>query len=165
MYAIIARNICIIALVLVLVRCERLNQSTLIEQYGYSKDSFQIDLSSSNLDTIDLGTFNGFNNLEVIYLEDNQINRIEKGLFNNLYNLRELWLESNNLISINRNAFEGLNNLELVCLNNNPISTLFPAGLVAICATNLKCVVKTTEKCIKKSTSFKTTSTTGIQSI
>ena len=116
----------LIIITTVFFECRPLNQSILISQLGYSKDSFEIDLSSLSVDTIDLGTFVGFYNLERIYLVNNKISKIEQGLFNNLGNLRELWLESNNINSINRNAFVGLNNLELVCLNNNPISTFFP---------------------------------------
>ena len=146
---------------IVFVECRQLNQSILIELYGYSINSFQIDLSGLSFDAIDLGTFVGFNNLEIIYLEDNKISKIEQGLFNDVRNLRELWLESNNINSINRNAFVGLNSLELVCLDNNPISTLFPNSLATICETNSKCKVKIFEKCIKISTSLTTTSTKG----
>jgi len=50
-----------------------------LEQFGYSKDSMQVDLSESSINTIDLGTFNGLNNLEVLNLEDNKISRLEEG--------------------------------------------------------------------------------------
>ena len=157
MYQII-KQIILITISIVVVKCKPLNQSILIEQLGYSKDSIQIDLSAMSLDSIHLETFNGFNNVEIIYLANNKIRKIEQGIFNNMKNLRELWLESNIINSINRNAFVGLNNLELVCLSNNPISKLFPSSLAIICDTNSKCTVKILEKCIQIS---KTKSTLG----
>ena len=61
-----------------------------MSQYDYSKDSYQIDLSRLSLDTIDLGTFAGFNNLQLLFLENNKITKIEQGMFNGLSSFREL---------------------------------------------------------------------------
>ena len=81
-----------------------INQSLLIQNYGFNIDSVVIDLSERSIDTIDINTFIGFKKLEKIYLEENKINQLANGLFNHLESLKEVWLESNNIISIDRNV-------------------------------------------------------------
>ena len=103
------------------VKCRDLNNSILVQQFGYSIDSSVIDLNGLSIDSIDLKTFEDYSKLEVLYLENNKITKIEYGLFNKLKNLKELWLESNNIKAIDKNSLLGLNNLKLVCLSNNPI--------------------------------------------
>lgn len=127
----------------------RINQGLLIEKYGFSIDSDEIDLSENSIDNIDINTFKSYNKLEKLYLEENKLTQIEYGLFNHLSNLRELWLESNNIVLINRNVFLGLNKLEKVCLNNNPISAMFPSNVKPLCESNPNCIIKINEKCIK----------------
>ena len=126
-----------------------INQSLLIQKYGFNIDSVVIDLSERSIDTIDINTFIGFKKLEKIYLEENKINQLANGLFNHLESLKEVWLESNNIISIDRNVFVGLNNLEKVCLKDNPISIMFPTNIKPLCDTNPMCTIKISEKCIK----------------
>ena len=127
-----------------------LNRSILIEKYGYSIDSVNIDLSNEKISSIDLGTFNDFFKLEILYLEHNKLTQIKSGTFKGLINLRELWLESNSLASIDKNVFVGLDNLELVCLNNNPISVYAPISLTSICNMNSKCKIKLEENCTRR---------------
>ena len=91
-----------------------LNQSLLVQKYGYDLNSVVIDLSENSIDIIDLNTFKGYNKLEKLHLEDNKIKQLEYGLLNHLVNLKEVWLESNNIVSIDRNVFVGLNKLEKV---------------------------------------------------
>jgi hypothetical protein len=126
-----------------------INQGLLIEKYGFSMDSDEIDLCENSIDNIDINTFKGYNKLEKLYLEEKKLTQIECGLFNHLSNLRELWLESNNIVLINKNVFVGLNKLEKVCLNNNPISALFPSNLRPLCEPNPNCIIKINEKYIK----------------
>jgi Leucine-rich repeat (LRR) protein len=126
-----------------------INQSLLIQKYGFNIDSVVIDLSERSIDTIDINTFIGFTKLEKIHLEENKINQLANGLFNHLESLKEVWLESNNIISIDRNVFVGLNNLEKVCLKDNPISIMFPTNIKPLCDTNPMCTIKINEKCIK----------------
>jgi len=126
-----------------------INQSLLIQKYGFNIDSVVIDLSERSIDTIDINTFIGYTKLEKLFLEENKINQLENGLFNHLESLKEVWLESNNIISIDRNVFVGLNNLEKVCLKDNPISLMFPTNIKPLCETNPICRIKINEKCIK----------------
>jgi Leucine-rich repeat (LRR) protein len=126
-----------------------INQSLLIQKYGFNIDSVVIDLSERSIDTIDINTFIGFTKLEKLYLEENKINQLANGLFNHLESLKEVWLESNNIISIDRNVFVGLNNLEKVCLKDNPISIMFPTNIKPLCDTNPMCTIKINEKCKK----------------
>ena len=138
-----------------LTYCVGINQSILIQKYGFKIDSNEIDLSESSIDSMDVNTFKGYNNLEILYLEDNKLKQLEYGLFNHLLNLKELWLESNNIVSIDRNVFVGLNKLEKVCLSDNPISLLFPSNIKPLCDSNPNCSIKINEKCIKDTTSNK----------
>jgi Leucine-rich repeat (LRR) protein len=132
-----------------------INQSLLIQKYGFNIDSVVIDLSGRYIDTIEINTFIGYTKLEKLYLEENKIMQLENGLFNHLSSLKEIWLESNNIISIDRNVFVGLNNLEKVCLKDNPISLMFPTNIKPLCETNPICTIKITEKCIKDNPSKK----------
>ena len=127
----------------------------MIQKYGFKIDSNEIDLSESSIDSMDVNTFKGYNNLEILYLEDNKLKQLEYGLFNHLLNLKELWLESNNIVSIDRNVFVGLNKLEKVCLSDNPISLLFPSNIKPLCDSNPNCNIKINENCIKDTTSKK----------
>jgi Leucine-rich repeat (LRR) protein len=126
-----------------------LNQSLLFQKYGFNINSIEIDLSEKSIDKIDINTFKGLSNLELLYLEENFIDRLEYGLFSDLLNLKEIWLQSNRIISIDINIFVGLNKLEKVCLNDNPISNMFPASIKPLCDSNPKCSININEKCIK----------------
>ena len=114
-----------------------------------------MDISESSIESIDINTFNSYNKLENLYLQDNKLKQLEYGLFNHLLNLKELWLESNNIVSIDRNVFVGLNKLEKVCLSDNPISLLFPSNIKPLCDSNPNCNIKINENCIKDTTSKK----------
>ena len=131
-----------------------LNQSLLIQKYGYDLNSVVIDLSENSIDIIDSNTFIGYTKLEKLYLEENKIKQLEYGLLNHLVNLKEIWLQSNSIVSINRNVFVGLNKLEKVCLSDNPISQMFPANIKPLCDTNPICTININEKCIRDITSI-----------
>lgn len=126
-----------------------INQTILFEKYRFNINSVVIDLSEKSIDNIDTNTFQGYNKLEKLFLQDNKIKILEYGLFNNLENLKELWLENNNIISIDRNIFIGLDKLQKVCLNENPISLMFPNNIKPICDNNPNCKIKINEKCTK----------------
>jgi Leucine-rich repeat (LRR) protein len=130
-----------------------MNQSLLINKYGFDINSVVIDLSGRKIDTIDINTFKGYTKLEKLYLEENEIQHLEYGLLNHLESLKEVWLESNLIVSIDRNVFDGLNKLEIVCLKDNPISFMFPTNIRPLCETNPICTIKINEKCIKDITS------------
>ena len=130
-----------------------LNQSLLIQKYGFDINSVEINLNECSIDTVEINTFKGYNKLERLHLEDNKIKQLEYGLLNHLVNLKEVWLESNNIVSIDRNVFVGLNKLEKVCLNDNPISFMFPNNIKPLCDTNPFCTIKINEKCIRDMTS------------
>ena len=125
-----------------------LNQGVLIETYGFDINSVEIDLGDQNINEIDIDTFNGFNNLEILNLEGNLITRLDN-VFIGLLNLRELWLQSNRIISVDFNIFVGLNKLEKVCFVDNPISEMYPERIKQFCSSNPKCVIYVDEKCIK----------------
>jgi len=134
----------------------------LLSEYGYSNNSVLIDLSSKNIESIDVNTFIGFTNLQVLYLNKNKLSRLNEPVFKNISNLKEIWLEENSITSFSKDSFVGLVNLERICLYDNPISTLFPNLLTGLCSTSPNCKVTITEKCLmittRVSTTFKTTS-------
>ena len=126
-----------------------IDQSLLIETYGFDIDSTEINLSRKSIDSIDINTFKGFTKLEKLFLDDNKIKQLEYGLFNHLSNLKEIWLESNSIVTVDKNVFVGLNQLEKVCLNDNPISVMFPSNIKPLCDTNPNCKINVNEKCFK----------------
>jgi len=134
----------------------------LLSEYGYSNNSVLIDLSSKNIESIDVNTFIGFTNLQVLYLNKNKLSRLNEPVFKNISNLKEIWLEENSITSFSKDSFVGLVNLERICLYDNPISTLFPNLLTGLCSTSPNCKVTIAEKCLmittRVSTTIKTTS-------
>jgi Leucine-rich repeat (LRR) protein len=141
-----------LGLSLEVVKSVLLNQTLLINKYGYSIESLIIDLREKSISSIETNTFENFNRLEYLYLQNNKLSKIEKNTFTKLANLKELWLESNNIVFMDKYSLESLNELELVCLNDNPISVLFPNNIVSFCEEPLKCKIKV-DKCIRKETS------------
>jgi hypothetical protein len=146
-----------------LIKAIQLNQTNLINEFGYSINSNSINLSSRSIDSIEVNTFVGFSNLKVLYLQKNKLSRLTEPIFKSIFNLKEVWLEENNIISLSKDSFVGLVNLEKICLNDNPISSLFPASLATLCSTNPNCEVKITEKCLFYTTTTSTTTTTTIK--
>ena len=70
--------------------------------------------------------FLGLNQLEGLFLLNNQIIVIPNGLFQNLFSLRILNLESNliQVLDPNGNSFKGLKNLVQLVLKDNPIGSI-----------------------------------------
>jgi Leucine-rich repeat (LRR) protein len=62
----------------------------LLSEYGYSNNSVLIDLSSKNIESIDVNTFIGFTNLQVLYLNKNKLSRLNEPVFKNISNLKEI---------------------------------------------------------------------------
>lgn len=130
-----------------------LNQTLLVNKYGYSIESVIIDLSELSISSIELNTFDKFNKVQVLYLHNNKLSSIKSDVFSGLLSLREIWLETNNLVAIDKNVFNNLHRLDLVCLTDNPISVLYPSQVESLCAEPLKCKVKINESCKKIETS------------
>ena len=118
-----------------------LNRTYLELIFGQLNDLVSIDLSNSNINTMDSATFSGLNKIEVLNLQKNKLTKIDGTVFKELISLKKLILESNNIVQFDKNALVGLLNLELVCLAENPISTFFESSIKDICRTNPKCVV------------------------
>ena len=137
---------------IVLINGLELNQSLLINKYGYSNESTQIYLNNQAIDFIESSTFNGFAKLESINLENNNLKRIDSLLFNGLIQVKYIYLGSNQISSIHRLAFTGLNNLELICLSKNPISLLDSTSLLLLCESNPKCNLIIHDECITSTT-------------
>ncbi len=60
-----------ITIVLKLTSGAIVNQTVLFQKYGYNKDSNLINLRELSIETIDVNTFQGLNNLQIIYLGKN----------------------------------------------------------------------------------------------
>ena len=61
------------------------------------KTNASISLSSCNIDSIDISTFDGLNNLQKLYLSSNRLKSLDASHFKSLVNLQELDLSSNRL--------------------------------------------------------------------
>lgn len=67
------------------------------------------------------GDFNGFTNLEVLYIDRNYLDSIEPGFFNELKSLRILSATGSRISSLARGTFDGLMSLRELKLNSNEI--------------------------------------------
>lgn len=63
----------------------------------------------------------GLENLEQLYLHNNNITDIEDFAFTHQRRLKILYLSHNNIRTIHRDAFSGLNKLLVLCISNNHI--------------------------------------------
>jgi Leucine-rich repeat (LRR) protein len=101
-----------------------------------------IDLTDSNIRTVDPGTFHGLTNLKMIYLNTNQIISLDKYTFHGLTNLDTIFLHSNQIRTIDQNIFQGLKNLQWIYLSYNEITSIHPNtfyGLTNLERINLSC--------------------------
>jgi Leucine-rich repeat (LRR) protein len=96
-----------------------------------------LDLSSNQISSINLLSFNGLNSLENLYLVDNKLTHISENIFKNLVELKYLNLKSNDIVAFNKDLLFGLYWLETICLYGNPISIQFPHLLDSICPSKL----------------------------
>ncbi len=69
------------------------------------------DLTSRDIDSIEVGNFSGLSNLKWISLKNNQLGSIEPGTFTDLSNLVSLDLSANKLSSLGASTFSGLESL------------------------------------------------------
>lgn len=85
-----------------------------------------LQYSSENclIKTISYANFKGLFKLKVLNLAHNQIERLETGFFDDFNNLGELRLTLNKINFIAEDAFKNLNNLDNLLLNGNQIKTL-----------------------------------------
>ncbi|XP_062584986.1 leucine-rich repeat-containing protein 3B-like [Saccostrea cucullata] len=75
-------------------------------------DTCLLRLNSNKITTIQNNTFDGFQNLKILWLSSNRISIIQNNVFNGLPNLLELSLHSNKITTIQNNTFNGLQNLQ-----------------------------------------------------
>ena len=72
--------------------------------------------------------FTGMNQLDTLYLADNQISDLPVGFFKDLRNLRYLYLHMNEISVLPEGIFDNLQSLSVLCLSENLISVL-PEGI------------------------------------
>ncbi|XP_034944600.1 adhesion G protein-coupled receptor A3 [Chelonus insularis] len=85
---------------------------------------YHLDLSKSNIHTIEPGTFKNLTNLRRLDLSNNKITALNEGNFIGLENLERLDLSKNEISSIDSVAFRPLANLKKLDLSANKLSTL-----------------------------------------
>ena len=83
----------------------------------------KLDLSDNNLGTLPPGTFSGLTQLILLYLKDNNLETLLPGTFSGL-RLRELNLSDNNLETLPPDTFNGLTKLLFLYLSGNNLDAL-----------------------------------------
>ncbi|HRN78385.1 MAG TPA: leucine-rich repeat protein [Candidatus Dependentiae bacterium] len=81
-------------------------------------------LHNNQLTSIPEHAFAGLNNLQMLGLSNNQLTSIADNAFAGLNNLQQLSLTSNQLTSIAEHAFTGLNNLQHLWLSSNQLTSI-----------------------------------------
>ena len=83
-------------------------------------------LWNNNLSKLPPGVFDGLDNLEWLDWSDNNLSELHPGVFDGLDNLQSLDLGDNNLSELHPGVFDGLDNLQRLVLWNNNLSELPP---------------------------------------
>ena len=96
-----------------------LNREVLIERFKHLEVKTAIEMRDSQIDQIEVDTFQGLYRLMTIDLGQNQIVQIDKNTFSGLTNLREIWLNNNQLKYIHPETFSGLTSLRTIYLHEN----------------------------------------------
>ncbi|CAF3725088.1 unnamed protein product [Rotaria sordida] len=80
-----------------------------------------LDLRNNQIEEIDDDTFDGFDLLNQLFLNNNSLHTITSQIFNGLKNLQILNLDTNKLTCIKNDTFINMNKLELLSLSHNSI--------------------------------------------
>lgn len=91
-----------------------------------------LDIGSNQLTKVDLRYFRGLNELEFLYLMDNNIHVIEQSSWLDLRKLSILDLSKNRLSEITKSDFTGLGNLASLMLSSNTISHIEPGAFLGL---------------------------------
>ena len=103
------------------------HQITSLNEDAFSglSDSLQIiDLWNNSLTSLPENVFDGFLNLNAIYLRHNLLTSLPEDVFDGLSNLVWLKLFNNRLTSLPEDTFDGLSNLTELYLQNNNLTIL-----------------------------------------
>ena len=87
-----------------------------------------LQLSDSNISTLQVQDFNGLSGLKSLWLNNNSLRNLPEGIFNGLGSLEHLWLHGNLLSTLPAGLFSGLSSLRTLHLFNNSLSDL-PEGI------------------------------------
>lgn len=86
-------------------------------------------VNGNHLQILEMDTFEGAENLEVLRLSNNELKELLSMVFRNLCNLKTLDLGRNKIERIESEAFKGLNNLERLYLSDNNLKSI-PSDLL-----------------------------------
>ena len=81
-------------------------------------------MSLNQIEQIDPKGFQGLDNLEFLFLIDNNLTKIESNAFHHLNNLNILNLSRNQIEQIDATVFNGLKNLEQLILSGNKLKKI-----------------------------------------
>ena len=84
----------------------------------------RLDLSGSNITSLQSGDFDGMLSLTTLYLENNDLTSLPNGIFDDLASLNFLSLNDNKLTSLPSGIFSDLTSLTTLDVFNNDISSL-----------------------------------------
>ena len=108
-----------------------LGRNVFAKHKGGSKSSLiKLDLGYNKLVELKKKTFSGLNQLEMLFLNDNQLAKIHQNSFSgsnyNLGNLLILDLTHNQIRSLKEDTFTGLDRLEVLLLGSNQLDRIRP---------------------------------------
>ena len=83
-----------------------------------------VGMGWNGIEALESGVFDGFTNIQRVYLWDNAIKVLDADIFDGLSTLEELYLPYNAIEALDADIFDGLTRLEHLHLENNSLTTL-----------------------------------------
>ncbi|XP_078680386.1 uncharacterized protein LOC144915669 [Branchiostoma floridae x Branchiostoma belcheri] len=114
------------------ISIQHLRSPTILERsFPNNTEVQQLQISKSNISTVQPGAFQGLPLLEKLYLNDNRISSLEPDTFLGLEKVKNLYLQRNAISVISQYAFRSLPLLARLILDNNrlrsvPVDALLP---------------------------------------
>ncbi|XP_014472682.1 PREDICTED: protein toll [Dinoponera quadriceps] len=87
--------------------------------FNYTPNLERLELSSNNLQSIELGIFDNLRKLRLLNLWKNNLTDFPSGIFDQLVALQSLDINTNNIVTLPEDIFAKLENLEVINLSRN----------------------------------------------
>ncbi|CAH1243046.1 TLR4 [Branchiostoma lanceolatum] len=88
----------------------------------YTDDALQRIVNyGNNMSTIEEGTFQGLDSLEVLFLNNSGVKNVHSSSFSHLRHLKELHLQDNDLEHLSKETFKRVSRLQVLDIGRNPL--------------------------------------------